>query len=122
MDLTNYVLLAVERNMVSNKFGLDIFYTAFKEAAKCAGVETGIPNSERDNKFVLLKENFYLAMQFLATAIFAHEGNGAFEAMFSHMLVEKIVTHDKQCKSVVFWRASSALLARSRGVKSNQGI
>ena len=33
MDLTNFILLAVERNMVSNKFGLDIFYTAFKEAA-----------------------------------------------------------------------------------------
>ena len=34
MDLTNYILLACERNLISNKFGLDIFYTAFKEAAQ----------------------------------------------------------------------------------------
>ena len=34
MDLTNFILLALERSMVSNKYGLDIFYTSFKEAAK----------------------------------------------------------------------------------------
>ena len=32
MDLVNFLLLCIERDMVSNKFSLDIFYTAFKEA------------------------------------------------------------------------------------------
>ena len=85
MDLTNYILLACDRDMLSNKFGLDIFYTAFKEAAETSGVETGI-HSEIDNRFVLMKENFFLSMTYLAKALFAHEGKGAFEAMFAHML------------------------------------
>jgi len=33
MDLTHFILLAIERNMISNKHGIEIFYTAFKEAA-----------------------------------------------------------------------------------------
>jgi len=33
MDLTHFILLAIERNMISNKHGVEIFYTAFKEAA-----------------------------------------------------------------------------------------
>ncbi len=41
MDLTHFILLAVERNMISNKFGLEIFYTAFKEAAQNNTYETG---------------------------------------------------------------------------------
>lgn len=32
MDFTQFILFAVERGMVTNKFGLEIFYTAFKEA------------------------------------------------------------------------------------------
>ena len=97
MDLTNFILLACERNMISNKFGLDIFYTAFKEAAQTAGVETGVHPSF-ENQFILQKENFFLAMTYLAKALFAHEGKGAFEAMFSHMLQEKIETHNHTCK------------------------
>jgi len=34
MDLTNFILLAVERDMITNKYGLDLFYTVFKEASK----------------------------------------------------------------------------------------
>ena len=60
MDLTHFILLAVERNMISNKYGLDIFYTAFKEAANCdqhetkiitgnAGEEKGEGDEEADN-------------------------------------------------------------------------
>lgn len=84
MDLTNYILLACDRDMMSNKFGLDIFYTAFKEAAQTSNVETGF--SDVDSCFVLRKENFFLSMTYLAKALFAHEGKGAFEAMFAHML------------------------------------
>jgi hypothetical protein len=32
MNITQFFLLAVERNMISNKHGIEIFYTAFKEA------------------------------------------------------------------------------------------
>ena len=97
MDLTNYMLLACERNMISNKFGLDIFYTAFKEAAQTKGVETGF-TSEFDTRFVIGKENFYLSLTYLAKALYADEGRGAFDAMFADMLQEKIETHTKQCK------------------------
>lgn len=32
MDFTQFLMFAIERNMVSNKFGIEIFYAAFKEA------------------------------------------------------------------------------------------
>ena len=48
MDLTHFILLAVERNMISNKYGLDIFYTAFKEAANCDQHETKILTGNTD--------------------------------------------------------------------------
>ena len=67
--------------MVSNRFSLDIFYTAFKEAQVNAGVETG-QTEELEDRFVLLKNNFYLAMTNLAKALYAKEEN-PFEAMFN---------------------------------------
>ncbi len=68
MDLTNFILLACDRNMLTNKFGLDIFYTSFKQASQNAAVETGtIKNQER---LVLVKDNFFLALKFLSTAIY----------------------------------------------------
>jgi hypothetical protein len=48
MDLTHFILLAVERNMISNKFGLDIFFTAFKEAANSNTFETKILTGGED--------------------------------------------------------------------------
>ena len=59
MDLTSFILLAIECNMVSNKFSLDIFYTAFKEAVMNCGIDTG-SNVDIDNKYVLISNNFYL--------------------------------------------------------------
>lgn len=32
MEFTQFIMFAIERNMISNKFGIEIFYTAFKEA------------------------------------------------------------------------------------------
>jgi hypothetical protein len=88
MDLTNYILLACERNMLSNKFGLDIFYTAFVEAAQTAPVETG-HNQESDRR-VLVRDNFFLSLTQLAKAIYSErardENIGAFEIMFAEML------------------------------------
>lgn len=81
MDLRQFILLCVERDMVSNKFSLDIFYTAFKEAQINCGIETG-QTGDLENRFVLISTNFYLAMTRLASALYAHEEN-SFEAMFT---------------------------------------
>mmetsp|Transcript_21944 Transcript_21944/g.16290 ORF Transcript_21944/g.16290 Transcript_21944/m.16290 type:complete len:99 (+) Transcript_21944:53-349(+) len=66
--------------MVSNKFGVEIFYTAFKEA--CGP----------DNDF-LNDQKFYYAIVLLSKALFGHEDN-PFEAMFSMMLVDSVITSD----------------------------
>lgn len=92
MDLMQFILLCVERNMVSNKFSLDIFYTAFKEAAQNEGVEQ--VGDEIADRFVLYHNNFYLAMINLAKALYAHEEN-PFEAMFTSLLVAQKETKDK---------------------------
>ena len=100
MDLTNFILLAVERNMISNKFGLDIFYTAFKEAAGNNMPESAQANSDEEvaqGASVLINHNFFLAVTMLAKSLFAHEEN-PFEAMFAQMLVDQIVTHDRKSK------------------------
>ena len=93
MDLTQFIILCVERNMVNNKFSLDIFYTAFKEAAMNCGIDVGA-NMDIDNKYVLISNNFYLAMTNLAKALYAHEEN-PFEAMFTKMLVDQKESKDK---------------------------
>jgi hypothetical protein len=54
--------------MIANKHGIEIFYTAFKEA--CG-----------DNKF-LDNTKFYYAIVLLSKALFGNEDN-PFEAMFS---------------------------------------
>lgn len=33
MNFTQFLLLILERNIMSNKFGIEVFYTAFKEAS-----------------------------------------------------------------------------------------
>lgn len=81
MDLTNFILLAVERNMISNKYGLNLFYTVFKEASsnqagRAKGDEVGVSSS------VLINNNFFLAITMLAKTLFAHEEN-PFESMFN---------------------------------------
>lgn len=81
MDLTHFILLAVERNMISNKFGLEIFYAAFKEAARSADIETGLNNPEADSRFVLINRSFFLAITLLAQSLFAEEDN-PFETMY----------------------------------------
>ena len=95
MDLTSFILLAIECNMVSNKFSLDIFYTAFKEAARNGSAEA--IDGEMDNRFILTNHNFFLALYNLSKALFAHDEK-PFESMFAQMLTEKMVTHDNQRK------------------------
>lgn len=50
MDLTSFILLAVERNMISNKYGLDIFHQAFKEAASNNAFETQLIRGTMDDE------------------------------------------------------------------------
>lgn len=69
MNITQFFLLAIERNMISNKHGCEIFYTAFKEAC-------GQDNDYLDN------QKFYYAIVLLSKALFGHEEN-PFETMFS---------------------------------------
>ena len=97
MDLTSFILLAIECNMVSNKFSLDIFYTAFKEAARNGNSE----EEEDENRFILTNHNFFLALYNLSLALYAHDEN-PFESMFAQMLTEKMVTHDKRRKYMIF--------------------
>ena len=94
MDLMQFMLLCVERGMISNKFSLDIFYTAFKEAQTNCGIETG-QTGELEDRFILVCENFYFAMSQLAQALYAHEENPA-EAMFTKMLVDEKETKDNK--------------------------
>lgn len=55
--------------MISNKHGLDIFYTAFKEAASSEEVETG--HYKEDPQPLLERDNYYLCLEYLARAIYS---------------------------------------------------
>lgn len=94
MDLTSFILLAVERNMISNKYGLDLFYTVFKEASSNQAAKAPVEN-EGLSSSVLINHNFFLSITMLAKTIFAHEVN-PFESMFQQLLVDQIRTHDQR--------------------------
>ena len=68
--------------MISNKYGIEIFFTAFKEAC-------GPDNDYLDN------QKFYYAVVLLSKALFGHEEN-PFETMFSLMLVDSLMTTDNR--------------------------
>jgi len=85
MNITQFFLLCIERNMISNKHGIEIFYTAFKEAA-------GPGNDYLDNT------KFYYSIVLLAKALFGHEEN-PFETMFAQMLVDQVMTGDNRRNS-----------------------
>jgi hypothetical protein len=65
--------------MISNKNGLEIFYTVFKEAAGDSGA------------IYLDYSKFHYAIYLLARTIYHHE-ESPIEAMFSQMLTDKIMT------------------------------
>jgi hypothetical protein len=79
-------MFAVERGMVSNKFGFEIFYTAFKEAC-------GEDFNDKINHGVLDNRKFYYAIVLLSKVLYSTEPK-PFEAMFSQMLVDKLMTID----------------------------
>ena len=88
MDLTNFILLAVERDMITNKYGLDLFYTVFKEASKNqpASKQEGSAYESTNSSSVLINHSFFRAITMLAKSLFAHEEE-PFESMFSQLLV-----------------------------------
>lgn len=70
--------------MISNKFGIDIFYQAFKEA--CGNEEPALD-----------RKKFHYAIILLAKSLYSQEDN-PFETMFSQMLVDQIMTADNRRK------------------------
>ena len=78
--------------MVSNKFGIDIFYTAFKEAARNGSSEA--EEEDDENRLILTNHNFFMALYNLSKALFAHDER-PFESMFASMLTENTALHSK---------------------------
>jgi hypothetical protein len=88
MDFTHFLLLAIERSMVSNKFGLEIFYAAYKEAVQNTNLEQSVIQGEPENHGVLTRNNFFLAITMLAQALYSNEEK-PFDVMYNKMLVDK---------------------------------
>ena len=70
MDITQFFLFVIERNMLSNKNGIEIFYTAFKEAS--GGPDVAL----------LTHTKFHYAIKLLAKTLFYKE-ESPMEAMFA---------------------------------------
>ena len=86
MDLGHFIQLVIERGMISNKYGLEIFYAAFRAA--CAD---DFDQQKRGKKPLMDNSKFFYAIILLSKILFFSEPV-PFEAMFSNMLVEKLVT------------------------------
>jgi hypothetical protein len=78
MDLTQFLLFVLERSIITNKFGIEIFYQAFKEAAK-------------DSDLLDIR-SFHYAVVWLSKTIFAYESNPV-ETMFTTVLMDKTITY-----------------------------
>ena len=76
--------------MITNKFGIEIFFTAFKEAC-------GEDFNHKVNHGVLDFTKFYYAIVLLSKVLFSNESS-PFEAMFSNMLIDKQMKRDYECK------------------------
>ena len=85
MNINQFFLFSVERNMLSNKNGVEIFYTAFKEA--CGGSDV----------VFLDHTKFHYAIYLLAKTLF-HNEESPIEAMFCQLLTDSVMTSDSRCK------------------------
>lgn len=90
MDFTKFILFAIDRNMIKNKFGIEVFYTAYKEAC-------GEDFNHKVNHGVLDFTKFYYSIVLLSKVIYANY-DSPFETMFSEMLVDKTMKRDFECK------------------------
>ena len=75
MNINQFFLFAIERNMLSNKNGIEIFFTVFKEA--CGGSDI----------VFLDHTKFHYAIYLLAKTLFNQE-ESPIEAIFSQMLTD----------------------------------
>jgi len=66
MDFTQFLMFAIERNMVSNKYGIEIFFAAFKEAC-------GEDFDKENNDGILDNTKFYYAIVLLSKVLFRQE-------------------------------------------------
>lgn len=71
---------------MTNKHGLEVFYAAFRAAC---GEE--FDQQKRGKKLVIDNQKFFFAIILLSKVLFYVEQN-PFEAMFSNILVDKLVT------------------------------
>ena len=94
MDFTKFILFAIDRNMIKNKFGIEVFYTAYKEAC-------GEDFNHKVNHGVLDFTKFYYSIVLLSKVIYANY-DSPFETMFSEMLVDKTMKRDFDCKFFIF--------------------
>ena len=106
MNITQFFLLAIERNMISNRHGIEIFYTAFKDAC-------GADNVFLDNT------KFYYAIVLLSKGLFGNEDN-PFETMFSQMLVDQIMTSDMRCNIYTLFSHSLSIVIGGRVPKMDE--
>ena len=90
MDIDHFIQFAIERNMVSNKHGIEIFYAAFKEAC-------GEDYNKENNDGLLDNDKFYFSIILLSNVLYQRESL-PFEAMFSNILVDKHITGDQKRK------------------------
>ena len=74
MDVTQFISFVIERGMVTNKFGLEIFFTAFKQAS-------GDKYNHTTHNGFLDQQKFYYSMVLLSKVLF-HSETDPFEAMF----------------------------------------
>jgi hypothetical protein len=90
MDITQFIQFAIERSMISNKHGVEVFYTAFKEASQ--------DDFDHHNNHGYMDNNkFYYSIILLSKVIFMKERE-PFQAMFSNMLVDKLLTGEQKRK------------------------
>lgn len=76
--------------MISNRHGIEVFYTAFKQAC-------GEEYSQQNNYGQLDSTKFYYSIILLSEVLYQQESS-PFEAMFSNILVDKHLTTDQRCK------------------------
>lgn len=86
MDIAHFICLVIERGMISNQYGLEVFHAAFQTA--CGGSEASGTNKKVGPK--LDNTKFFYAILLLAKVLFYREA-APFEAMFQNMLVDKAI-------------------------------
>ncbi len=79
MNLTHFFLLSLERSMISNKHGIDIFYKAFKEAAED---EDHLDYTKFHNSLIILAQSLYGDNEAM------EENYNPFVEMFTNMLMD----------------------------------